>query len=268
MKILVVCQHYWPEPYPLQDLCEEFVRRGHTIHVVTGVPNYPMGVIYPEYRKGKNREQLLNGVKVTRVFTIGRRRSALFRFLNYYSYAISSSLYAKKTREEYDVVFVHQTSPVMMASAAMAYAKKWRKNVVLYCMDLWPACLAAGGVSEKSPIYKLFGRVSEKLYRQASRILITSQMFKEYLKDKFRIDDDKIAYVPQYAAPCFSEYGSKVHKDTVDLVFAGNIGAAQSILRQNMRAYRVCTTVPWRRFRRLLPRICCSEGSTILRLGS
>ena len=23
MKILVVCQHYWPEPYPLPDICEE-----------------------------------------------------------------------------------------------------------------------------------------------------------------------------------------------------------------------------------------------------
>ena len=25
MKILVICQHYWPEPYPLPDLCEELV---------------------------------------------------------------------------------------------------------------------------------------------------------------------------------------------------------------------------------------------------
>ena len=29
MKILVVCQHYWPEPYYLSDVCEELVRRGH-----------------------------------------------------------------------------------------------------------------------------------------------------------------------------------------------------------------------------------------------
>ena len=46
MNILVVCQHYWPEPFPIEDYCEELVRRGHTVSVITGVPNYPMGEIY------------------------------------------------------------------------------------------------------------------------------------------------------------------------------------------------------------------------------
>lgn len=50
MKILVVCQHYWPEPYPLPDICEELVRRGHTVDLITDVPNYPMGITYPEYK--------------------------------------------------------------------------------------------------------------------------------------------------------------------------------------------------------------------------
>ena len=31
MKILVVCQHYWPEPYYLNDVCEELVKRGHRL---------------------------------------------------------------------------------------------------------------------------------------------------------------------------------------------------------------------------------------------
>lgn len=31
MRILVVCQHYWPEPYPLQDVCQELVARGHQV---------------------------------------------------------------------------------------------------------------------------------------------------------------------------------------------------------------------------------------------
>ena len=58
MKILVICQHYWPEPYPLPDLCEELVRRGHTVDVITDVPNYPMGITYPEYRRGARRRVL------------------------------------------------------------------------------------------------------------------------------------------------------------------------------------------------------------------
>ena len=83
MKILVVCQHYWPEPYPLQDVCEEMARRGHDVKVITGVPNYPRGYIYPEYRRGKNRKQEIGGVRIRRTFTIGRRNNLFFRFLNY-----------------------------------------------------------------------------------------------------------------------------------------------------------------------------------------
>lgn len=50
-KILVICQYYKPEPFRISDICEEMVRRGHEVHVVTGYPNYPEGIIYEGYGK-------------------------------------------------------------------------------------------------------------------------------------------------------------------------------------------------------------------------
>ena len=230
MKILVVCQHYWPEPYPLTDICEELVHRGHTVDLITDIPNYPMGEIYSGYKKKQHRDECHNGVHIIRTFTIPRKHNIVFRILNYYSYAISSSVYTKKLSDDYDVVFANQTSPVMMSSAAFAYAKKYDKKVVMYCMDLWPACLAAGGVSETSPIYKFFGIVSKRLYNKADRVLITSQMFKEYLIQQHQVAEEKIKYLPQYAATNFeAALYTKSEKQTIDLMFAGNIGAAQSL---------------------------------------
>lgn len=230
MKILVVCQHYWPEPYPLPDLCEELVRRGHSVDLITDVPNYPMGITYPEYRHGARRREVHNGVRITRTFTIARRHNAVFRLLNYYSYAWSSSQYARHLREDYDVVFTNQTSPVMMSSAAFAYARRHGKKVVMYCMDLWPACLAAGGLGESSPVYRFFDRESRRLYNQPDRILITSRMFRAYLVERHGVDDGKIAYLPQYAAARFDALPPPASgKQTVDLMFAGNVGAAQSL---------------------------------------
>ena len=231
MKILVVCQHYWPEPFPLTDICEDLVKRGHEVHIITDVPNYPMGYIYDGYKKGKNRKQTRNGVKITRTFTIGRRNNLIFRFLNYFSFAISSTLYAKGLKEEYDVVFTNQTSPILMVNAAMTYAKKHKKKTVLYCMDLWPASLAAGGVGQGSPIYKVFHKISDYLYKKADRILITSQMFREYFRNEFGIDDSVISYLPQYANAGFEATAETDYTDkkTTSLMFAGNVGAAQSI---------------------------------------
>jgi len=230
MKILVVSQHYWPEPYPSADVCEQLAKRGHTVHVVTDVPNYPMGYIYPEYRAGKRRQEEHNGVQIFRTFTIGRRNNILFRFLNYYSFAISSTLFVNKLKGDYDAVFTYQSSPVMMVNAALSYAKKWKKKCIIYCLDLWPASLAAGGINENSLIYRFFHKVSRKLYRKADRILITSQMFRDYFKEQFDIADEKIGYLPQYADASFDvDVPKKTQDGTLDLLFAGNVGAAQSL---------------------------------------
>jgi glycosyltransferase involved in cell wall biosynthesis len=231
MKILVVCQHYWPEPYPLPDICEELVRRGHDVDLITDVPNYPMGITYPEYCKGARRSECHNGVNIMRTFTIARRHNAVFRLLNYYSFMASSTLRAKHLKKEYDVVFTNQTSPVMMSNAAFAYAKKHHKKVVMYCMDLWPACLAAGGIKESSPVYKFFGWESKRLYNQADKILITSKMFRDYLVKQHNVAGERISYLPQYAAAQFNGVTAvEQNKQTIDLVFAGNIGAAQSLI--------------------------------------
>ena len=62
-KILVICQYYKPEPFRISDICEELVCRGHEVHVVTGYPNYPEGVLYEGYGKGKHIDEVINGVR-------------------------------------------------------------------------------------------------------------------------------------------------------------------------------------------------------------
>lgn len=229
MKILVVSQHYWPEAFPSTDICEGLAALGHTVHVITDVPNYPMGYIFPEYKGGKRRREERNGVKIFRTFTVGRRKSTLFRLLNYYSFAASSTVFSWGLAKDYDVVLAIQTSPIMMVNAALSYAKRAKKKCLFYTMDLWPASLAAGGVGEGSPIYKLFTWVSDRLYRKADRILVTSQMFGPYLQEQFGIDEARIGHLPQYAAAQFDRLPEVSQKETVDLMFAGNVGAAQSL---------------------------------------
>lgn len=228
MKILVVCQYYYPEPFRITDICEELVRQGNDVTVVTGLPNYPMGKIYDGYRKGKKRNEVLNGVNIHRCFTIGRRHGIIYRFLNYYSYAISSARYVKKLRDDYDVVFVNQLSPVMMTAAGIKYKKIYKKRLIMYCLDLWPESLASGGIKRGGLIYGLFHKISEKIYKQADKILVTSKSFAGYFDKEFGIKNT--CYLPQYAEAIFTlQQCAKEPDEYIDLMFAGNIGAAQSI---------------------------------------
>lgn len=211
------------------------VKRGHEVQVVTGYPNYPEGILYEGYGRGKHIDEVINGVKVHRCFTIPRGKGSVKRMMNYYSYATCSTAYVLsdecKTSDgkSFDIVFCNQLSPVMMTSAAIAYKKKFKVSVVMYCLDLWPESLIAGGVTRKSLIYKYYHHVSGKIYKQMDKILITSQMFFGYFKDEFGIDKEKIEYLPQYAEGVFLENQAKVENGIFDFMFAGNIGAVQSI---------------------------------------
>lgn len=229
MKILVISQYYDPEPFRISDICKELVDRGHQVTVVAGVPNYPEGVTYKGYEKGQKRDEVCDGVKIHRCFTIPRKSGTLYRLLNYYSYAFSASRYVKKLEKDFDVVFVNQLSPVMMAQAGIAYSRKNKTPLVMYCLDLWPESLVAGGITRQSAIYKYFHRVSSKIYRKMDKILITSRSFKTYLTEQFQIGEEKISYLPQYAESLFDDIPATEKGETWNFTFAGNMGEVQSV---------------------------------------
>lgn len=234
-SILVVCQYYYPEPFRITDICEELVKRGHEVMVLTGEPNYPEGERYPGYAHGAHTDEVINGVRVHRCYTVPRKTGSVKRLLNYYSYVVSSVTYvcAGKclTREgkPFDVVFCNQLSPVMMAKAGMAYKKKYKVPMILYCLDLWPESLIAGGMSRESGIYALFSYISKRIYTSADMLCVSSRLFVDYLYEKFGIEKAKIKYLPQYAEELFEPLPPKEKGGYMNLMFAGNIGEIQNI---------------------------------------
>ena len=100
----------------------------------------------------------------------------------------------------------------------------------MYCLDLWPASLCAGGVKDSSIIYKVFHKLSAKIYHKADSILVTSNMFKDYLHDELMISKRKTHYLPQYAEQLFEpDKCTKIPNEWTDLMFAGNIGKIQNV---------------------------------------
>lgn len=228
MKILVVCQYYAPEPFRHPDICEELVRQGNQVFVVTGTPNYPMGKTYKGYEHGKRKDEVINGVRVHRCYTVPRKNNSVFRILNYLSFALFSSHYVKGVKEDFDVVFVHQLSPVIMAKAGVKYKRRKNVPLVMYCLDLWPESVVMGGVKKGDFIYRFLHRISERIYKSADTLLVSSESFSEYFQNEFGIHNT--AYLPQYADDIFTpEKCKKAPDENIDLMFAGNIGIAQNV---------------------------------------
>ena len=108
MKLLIVSQHYWPENFRITDIAETLVSLGHNVTVLCGLPNYPKGYVFDEYKHGKNRKQEHNGVKIIRAKEIGRRNNIFFRFLNYWSFPHYANRLVNKLYNDVYVVLINE----------------------------------------------------------------------------------------------------------------------------------------------------------------
>ena len=229
MKILVVCQHYWPEPFRITEICEDLVSRGHEVTALVGLPNYPSGVVPPEYHFFRNRRQEINGVHVLRCFEIGRRNSKLGLAVNYCSYMISASWKALWLKRDYDVVYAYSTSPVLMSLPAALLRCFSKKKLMIYVLDIWPACLAAMNVYEGSFLYAFMKRVSRWVYAKADKLVYSSQRFQAYLQHVHNLTVPDEQYLPQFADSLFDSLPPKPPTQGWNFVFAGNIGKVQGV---------------------------------------
>ena len=228
MKILVVTQYYYPEPLRINEICEELVKRGHMVTVLTTNPNYPNGDIYDGYQNKYNTE-IIKGVKVIRCKSRPRYRGNFNLALNYISFCIKAGICAFNLKEEYDVIYAYQLSPVTSVIPAIIYKKLNSIPLVLYCLDLWPESLK-GSPLEEGIIYKGIKALSKIIYKQADKILVTSPSFIRYLNKSFSITSAELLYqhskdIHRMVIPVeFEKY-----KNYVNFLFMGNLGKSQNI---------------------------------------
>jgi len=230
MKILVVCQYYYPEVFKVTDVCESLVERGHSVTVLTGLPNYPTGIVPDEYINGTHNDEIINGVHVIRCYERGRKKGAVNLALNYAIFYFSAMKAVKKFSAEFDLVYSYQLSPIFMALPARWYKKKWKKPMFLYCSDLWPESIKMYVKNETNPIFKWVNSISRKVYRSADRIATQSDSFIEYLVKTHEIAKEKITYIPNFADEEYlkRDFSPKDNNES-DFVFLGNVGIAQNL---------------------------------------
>lgn len=227
MKILVVCQYYFPENNVLTNICEELVKLGNDVTVLTGKPNYGYGEIIPEYKKIKYQE--IHGVKVHRVNLYPRKKSRLSIIRNYLSFWGNSKKWVKNCKEKFDIVYSMSMSPVTILSAGNIYKKKHHVKHVVHCVDLWPeSVIATHAVRKNSLTYKILYKWSRKLYSQVDHVIIGSPSYKEYFKDVLKLDVDT-SFV---ALPSLVEVNNaEPHKynKPFNILYCGNLGLIQLI---------------------------------------
>jgi glycosyltransferase involved in cell wall biosynthesis len=184
VRILFLSHYFPPEVNAPANRTHEHARRwvadGHEVTVITGVPNHPMGRLFPGYRNRLLQEERVDGIRVIRTWMyLTSNEGFLRRTLNYVLFAVAA-VFASFEAERPDIVVA--TSPQFFVGLAGAVVSRLkRRPFVLEVRDLWPDSIVQLGQMRSPRLVALLERVETLLYRSAAGIVVNTRAFIDHI---------------------------------------------------------------------------------------
>ena len=234
-RILIFTNHFYPEQFKINEIVDWLsVEKSH-IRVITGFPNYPNGKIYQEFINKSLKNIFSKNITINRLFLIPRGNgSNLILLINYISYFISCfvfTIYIAIFKKKYDVIFVHHTSPILIAIHPIIYSFFHKPKNILWDLDIWPESLKAVNIIKSKFIIKQIEWFMKLIYSRYSLILVGSKSLKKIVSKRFK---GKVSYFPNWADKVVEinkvdeNLKFDISKEKFNIMYTGNIGRAQN----------------------------------------
>jgi glycosyltransferase involved in cell wall biosynthesis len=226
MRTLFITHYFPPEvgaaQSRLHDITSAFARRGHDVTVLTGFPNYPDGVILPQYRGRALAVEQLECVRVIRTAVFpAPNRGVSRRLLNHASFALSSML-SSAGAGRFDAVVV-ETPPLFTAAAGVIVGRLKRAAGVLNVADLWPdAAIQLGALHNRAAIAG--ARAIERFaYRHADAIAVPTPGLRRLLVAR-GLAAERVVVVPHGVDPARFPVDASASPIPGRVVYCGTVG--------------------------------------------
>jgi colanic acid biosynthesis glycosyl transferase WcaI len=232
-RILIWSPNYAPEPTGIPplvtDAAEWLVARGHSVDVVTAVPNYPERHIHPGYRGVLWRSETHDCVRVHRSWLRARPERS---FVDKALYELTISTFALpnalRVARRADII-VSVVPTLLSATYAAGLARVLNKRFVLWVQDLVLAAAESVGVgATASRVLAAARRVEQIAVRTADTVVVCSPGFRNYLVKGGAEAARRIETIYNWAdvdeiAPSVRN----VNGGPVRFLYAGNLGYTQ-----------------------------------------
>jgi colanic acid biosynthesis glycosyl transferase WcaI len=234
-RILFLTQWFEPEPI-LKGI--QFTRglaeAGYGVEVATGFPNYPTGKLAPGYRLKPYALEIMEGIRVHRLFLIpSHDTSGMRRALNYLSFFASAFLFCLLRGGRYDVIYVYHP-PITVGFAAAISGLFTRTPFILDVQDLWPDSVVVSGFKGTKRLGAVLGRLCGFVYGRAALVIAQSRAMSEMLIERGVPPRKAVTifnWADEDAARAKGEYdvGILGFEGRFNIVFGGNLGRVQEL---------------------------------------
>ena len=195
MRILFLTDNFPPESNApatrTHEHCKKWVEMGYQVTVITCFPNFPKGKVFEGYTNKLYEEENIDGINVIRVWSyITENNGFVKRIIDYISYALTSFIFGLSIKT--DIIIA--TSPQFFTAISGRVLSFFKRTPwVMEVRDLWPDSIAAVGSMDKtSKSFKLLKKIENHLYFNASKIIVVTNSFKNYLITEHQITPEKI----------------------------------------------------------------------------
>ncbi len=253
VRVLVLTPFYAPDFGPsapiFTALCEDLQHNGCQVTVVAGIPHYGNArKLYPYPRRLFARE-VINGVRILRIFVFDVPKSSLSRRLLYHAFFNLFSTIAALFAGRSDVILADAPS-LWSGLPLLTQAIIPGKPYIYIIHDIYPEVLVKLQVLHNQRMIKFIDQIEGFFYRHASQISVLSDGFKKNLLEK-GVPERKIAVIPvcvdaDFVQPMDCDPGLCQEWDLESkyvVLYAGNMGLSQG-LENVVEAARQLTRFP------------------------
>jgi len=236
MRVVIHTQYFAPESGAPQarllQLAKGLKQAGHEIRVLTAMPNYPTGRVFPGYG-GIRRRERIQGIDVVRSFIYASRRFSInTRLASYFSFVISSLVVGLFSLGRADFV-ITESPPLFLGIAGYLLSTALRARWVFNVSDLWPESAVELGIVRRGGLgHRLAVSLEGFCYRKAWLVSGQSSTIVEAIKARFapsRTYHLSNGVDPSVFCPADASDASPVHGGRVTAVYAGLHGLAQGL---------------------------------------
>jgi len=188
MRFGILTQYYPPElgapQARLSDLAQRLAERGHEVIVLTAMPSYPQGKIYPGYG-GVTRSETMQGVRVVRTAIYPTQKINLLpRLTNYFSFVLSSWLVGGWSLPRLDYLLT-ESPPLFLGMAGYVLSRWKRARWIFNVSDLWPESAVRLGLLKDGLSLRLSQALEAFCYRKAWLVTGQSRSILDDIQGRF-----------------------------------------------------------------------------------
>ncbi len=239
-KIVVLTQYYPPEhgapQNRLHDLARRWVSSGHDVTVLTAMPNYPTGQIFPAYQGKFTFTESIDGIKVIRCWILPtKKKSTLRQLVCYFSFVKSSAFIGLFKLGKSDFL-ICESPPLFLGFTALFLKFVKDTRLVMNISDLWPESAVQLGMIGKGPALSFLEWFEKLLYRKSALVSCQTEGIVEGVKKRYPasrtflfpngVDLDMFIRQPK-DANFAATHG--IPKDYFVIGYAGNHGRSQAL---------------------------------------